>query len=117
VQSTYISAGVVTHAGALLIHEAETRYLNTFIFNVFVFCQIFNEFNARSITDNMNVFHGLTRAPLFVAICIGSSLAQARPRARARCCCCCGGSIPLTRCVCARSPPGRRCSWRSVANL
>eukprot|EP01121_Diplochlamys_sp_Union-15-3_P013197 TRINITY_DN4057_c0_g1_i5.p1 TRINITY_DN4057_c0_g1~~TRINITY_DN4057_c0_g1_i5.p1 ORF type:complete len:646 (-),score=121.13 TRINITY_DN4057_c0_g1_i5:46-1914(-) len=31
----------------------------TIIFNTFVFCQIFNEFNARKIDDTFNVFSGL----------------------------------------------------------
>lgn len=44
------------------------RYLNTFIFNAFVFCQLFNEFNARSIEDDWNVFRGLSKNWLFMAI-------------------------------------------------
>ena len=34
----------------------------TIIFNTFVFCQIFNEINARSIGDEMNVFNNLLSA-------------------------------------------------------
>ncbi|KAG0500185.1 hypothetical protein HPP92_000257 [Vanilla planifolia] len=40
---------------------------NTFIFNTFVFCQIFNEFNARKL-DEMNVFKGVTKNYLFMGI-------------------------------------------------
>ncbi|OWM89048.1 hypothetical protein CDL15_Pgr023894 [Punica granatum] len=40
---------------------------NTLIFNAFVFCQIFNEFNARK-PDEFNVFSGITKNHLFVAI-------------------------------------------------
>ncbi|KAL4314406.1 hypothetical protein AHAS_Ahas15G0081900 [Arachis hypogaea] len=36
---------------------------NTLIFNTFVLCQIFNEFNARKI-DQMNVFKGVTKSSL-----------------------------------------------------
>ena len=40
----------------------------TIIFNTFVFCQVFNEINARSIGDSVNVFKGLFRNPLFMVI-------------------------------------------------
>ncbi|XP_028790899.1 calcium-transporting ATPase 9, plasma membrane-type-like [Neltuma alba] len=46
----------------------ETMQLkNTLIFNAFVLCQIFNEFNARK-PDQMNVFTGVTKNRLFVGI-------------------------------------------------
>ncbi|KAJ7952044.1 Calcium-transporting ATPase [Quillaja saponaria] len=45
---------------------------NTLIFNAFVFCQIFNEFNARK-PDEMNVFRGVTKNPLFMGI-VGMTL-------------------------------------------
>jgi len=41
--------------------------LNTMIFNAFVFCQIFNEFNARRI-DQVNVFEDITKHWTFLAI-------------------------------------------------
>ncbi|KAL3745858.1 hypothetical protein ACJRO7_014889 [Eucalyptus globulus] len=40
---------------------------NTLIFNAFVLCQIFNEFNARK-PDELNVFKGITRNHLFMGI-------------------------------------------------
>ncbi|KAL2591192.1 hypothetical protein AAZV13_13G329400 [Glycine max] len=40
---------------------------NTLIFNAFVFCQIFNEFNARK-PEEMNVFRGVTKNRLFMGI-------------------------------------------------
>ncbi|XP_059643033.1 calcium-transporting ATPase 9, plasma membrane-type [Cornus florida] len=40
---------------------------NTFIFNTFVLCQIFNEFNSRK-PDEFNVFSGVTRNRLFMGI-------------------------------------------------
>ncbi|KAI3442550.1 Calcium-transporting ATPase, partial [Psidium guajava] len=40
---------------------------NTMVFNAFVLCQIFNEFNARK-PDELNVFSGVTRNHLFIAI-------------------------------------------------
>lgn len=40
----------------------------TLIFNAFVFCQIFNEFNARSIFDDIYVFSGLSSNPIFLVV-------------------------------------------------
>ncbi|CAK7323699.1 unnamed protein product [Dovyalis caffra] len=40
---------------------------NTMIFNAFVLCQVFNEFNARK-PDQINVFKGVTKNHLFVGI-------------------------------------------------
>ncbi|KAF7806692.1 calcium-transporting ATPase 8, plasma membrane-type-like [Senna tora] len=40
---------------------------NTLIFNAFVFCQIFNEFNARK-PDEYNIFKGVTKNYLFMGI-------------------------------------------------
>lgn len=48
----------------------------TIVFNTFVICQIFNEFNARSIGNDMNVFRGLAENPVFVGIIIFTILAQ-----------------------------------------
>ncbi|KAI8015116.1 Calcium-transporting ATPase 8, plasma membrane-type [Camellia lanceoleosa] len=44
-----------------------TKVKNTLIFNAFVFCQIFNEFNARK-PDQFNVFKGVTKNYLFMGI-------------------------------------------------
>jgi len=40
----------------------------TVIFNVFVFCQVFNEINSRKVTNEMNVFKGIFTNPLFCGI-------------------------------------------------
>ncbi|KAF9679820.1 hypothetical protein SADUNF_Sadunf06G0054800 [Salix dunnii] len=53
-----------------LEHETPQRankVKNTLIFNAFVLCQIFNEFNARK-PDELNVFKGITKNHLFIAI-------------------------------------------------
>ncbi|XP_047961030.1 calcium-transporting ATPase 9, plasma membrane-type-like [Salvia hispanica] len=44
---------------------------NTVVFNAFVLCQIFNEFNARK-PDELNVFSGVTKNHLFTGI-VGST--------------------------------------------
>lgn len=43
------------------------RVKNTLIFNTFVLCQVFNEFNARK-PDEFNVFSGVTKNRLFMGI-------------------------------------------------
>ncbi|KAJ8639783.1 hypothetical protein MRB53_016477 [Persea americana] len=47
--------------------EHANKVKNTFIFNSFVLCQVFNEFNALK-PDEMNVFIGITRNRLFMGI-------------------------------------------------
>ncbi|XVE98924.1 hypothetical protein REPUB_Repub03eG0150700 [Reevesia pubescens] len=47
--------------------EHANKVKNTLIFNAFVICQIFNEFNARK-PDEMNIFRGLGRNYLFIGI-------------------------------------------------
>ncbi|PHU11437.1 Calcium-transporting ATPase 8, plasma membrane-type [Capsicum chinense] len=53
-----------------LQHETNERAVkvkNTLIFNAFVLCQVFNEFNARK-PDEINVFKGVHKNRLFVSI-------------------------------------------------
>ncbi|BAT80110.1 hypothetical protein LR48_Vigan04g007200 [Vigna angularis] len=52
------------------VHAIKVK--NTLIFNAFVLCQIFNEFNARK-PDEYNIFKGVTRNYLFMGI-IGLTL-------------------------------------------
>lgn len=42
----------------------------TYVFNIFVWMQIFNFMNARKINDEINVLEGLGRAPLFCVIMV-----------------------------------------------
>ncbi|WOL13466.1 calcium-transporting ATPase 10, plasma membrane-type-like isoform X2 [Canna indica] len=64
---------VFNFAGRNILHlknegqEHADKVKNTFIFNTFVLCQIFNEFNARK-PDELNVFSGVTRNHLFLGI-------------------------------------------------
>lgn len=44
-----------------------TKTLNTFIFNTFVFCQVFNEINSRDM-EKINVVKGIFRNWIFLAI-------------------------------------------------
>jgi len=44
--------------------------LDTMIFNTFVFLQVFNEFNARSVTNGLNSFSGVFTNYIFVGIVV-----------------------------------------------
>jgi P-type Ca2+ transporter type 2C len=43
---------------------------NTIIFNTFIFCQVFNEYNARSIFDEWNAFKDIEHNPTFILVTI-----------------------------------------------
>ncbi|KAE9616341.1 putative calcium-transporting ATPase [Lupinus albus] len=63
---------VLKFSGESILPKQDTRahdiqVKNTLIFNAFVMCQIFNEFNARK-PEEMNVFRGVTKNKLFVGI-------------------------------------------------
>ncbi|KAH1049625.1 hypothetical protein AAZX31_08G044500 [Glycine max] len=49
------------------IFDVSEKVKNTLIFNAFVLCQVFNEFNARKL-EKKNIFEGLGKNKLFVAI-------------------------------------------------
>ncbi|OMJ78807.1 hypothetical protein SteCoe_21289 [Stentor coeruleus] len=40
----------------------------TYIFNIFVWFQIFNEFNARRIRDEINFLQGITKSAMFISV-------------------------------------------------
>nr|DAD29591.1 TPA_asm: hypothetical protein HUJ06_031059 [Nelumbo nucifera] len=44
-----------------------TSVLNTFLFNSFVFCQVFNEINSRDM-ENINVFRGMFNSWVFIVV-------------------------------------------------
>ncbi|PON79530.1 P-type ATPase [Parasponia andersonii] len=48
-------------------NDHANKVKNTLIFNAFVLCQIFNEFNARK-PDEYNIFKGITKNYLFIGI-------------------------------------------------
>jgi len=64
---------VLNFQGRTLLHlegdnkEHAEKVKNTLIFNAFVLCQVFNEFNARK-PDEFNVFKGITKNKLFIGI-------------------------------------------------
>ncbi|CAE6427411.1 unnamed protein product [Rhizoctonia solani] len=48
--------------------DKEHAELSTMVFNTFVFCQIFNSVNCRSLTHDKNIFRGLSKNPYFIGI-------------------------------------------------
>ena len=46
------------------------------IFNAFVFCQVFNEFNARSILNDPNCFKGIMQSKMFLLVIFVTTLFQ-----------------------------------------
>jgi len=51
--------------------------LQTIIFNAFVYCQVFNEINARRVNGERNVYKGLFSNAMFVGIMLLIGLGQA----------------------------------------
>ncbi|OMJ17683.1 Calcium-transporting ATPase PAT1 [Smittium culicis] len=61
-----------------LDYENPTEYLvlRSIVFNVFVFLQIFNEFNCRVLGSEVNPFKGITKNKYFLMVVIGTIIAQ-----------------------------------------
>jgi magnesium-transporting ATPase (P-type) len=61
---------VLLQSGDALFDDvaAKSRVHFTLIFNFFVFCQVFNELNARSIGDSADIFTGLGSNLMFLAV-------------------------------------------------
>ena len=47
--------------------DGSTRHF-TILFNAFVFCQVFNEFNAREIGDRFDPIRSLSQSPMFLMV-------------------------------------------------
>ncbi len=48
----------------------------TIIFNTFIFCQIFNMINCRSLFDDYHVLNGITRNPFFLVVIVAILVCQ-----------------------------------------
>ena len=57
---------ILNYAGRYWIHRQET--LKSFIFNVFIFLQLFNEVNCRELGTSINCVRGLHRNRFFAVI-------------------------------------------------
>ncbi|PVH69428.1 calcium-translocating P-type ATPase [Cadophora sp. DSE1049] len=56
--------------------DQEKKQLRTMVFNTFVWMQIFNQYNNRRIDNKLNIFEGITRNWLFVAINLSMIVGQ-----------------------------------------
>jgi calcium-translocating P-type ATPase len=66
--------------GVILVYPGDlpaySQYHYTFLFNVFVLCQVFNLLNSRSTEPNESIVKGLMDTPLFFLILIGITFGQ-----------------------------------------
>ncbi len=62
--------------GHLVEREGINSEHYTFIFNTFVWMQLFNEVNSRSLNGEINVFKGMLRNPLFCGILVITAILQ-----------------------------------------
>jgi Ca2+-transporting ATPase len=56
--------------------EDGSRHHFSIIFNAFVFCQVFNEFNAREIGDRFAPLGSLSQSPMFLMVIVFTVIAQ-----------------------------------------
>ena len=59
-------------------HGAPPTQHLTIVFNAFVLMQVFNEINSRKVHGERNVFRGIFRNQLFLAILFGTLIVQVR---------------------------------------
>ena len=64
------------HNGSFFLARNDDE-MRTVVFNAFVFCQIFNEYNARKINFEYNIFSGLFKSAWFLSISALMILLQA----------------------------------------
>lgn len=79
IQATYQLSLLVflLNKGPQLYHcEDGSTHHFTIIFNAFVFCQVFNEFNAREIGDVFDPFTNLGKSRMFLLVIVFTVLAQ-----------------------------------------
>jgi len=79
VQATYqlgLLIFLLKKGPAIFNCESGSTYHFTIMFNAFVFCQIFNEFNARDIGDTFAPFAKLRTSPMFLFVVIVTVLSQ-----------------------------------------
>lgn len=58
----------VSDPGTRTQAEANHRQLQTFIFNTFVWMQVFNQYNNRRLDNKLNIFEGVSRNWFFIGI-------------------------------------------------
>ena len=56
--------------------EMKSAQHNSIVFNAFIFCQIFNEYNARNLGDELNPFRGVQNNTTFIYVSFFSVVVQ-----------------------------------------
>ena len=69
------AANLIPWTTGLVAAQSAKHY--TIVFNTFVWEQLFNELNARSIDDHQNIFSGLFQSYIFIAVLVISAGLQA----------------------------------------
>jgi len=67
---------VLVHAPDYFGIPAHSRLHHTLAFNVFVFCQVFNEFNSRRVGNENDIFAGVFDNFMFVSIILTTVIVQ-----------------------------------------
>ncbi|EFC49956.1 predicted protein [Naegleria gruberi] len=62
--------GAKTYRAGSFSFARDDDEVRTVVFNAFVFCQVFNEYNARKINFEYNIFSGLHKSIMFVVISV-----------------------------------------------
>jgi magnesium-transporting ATPase (P-type) len=78
-QATYqliVLVYLLNRGPQLFFCEDGSRQHFTIIFNAFVFCQVFNEFNAREIGDRFDPTKSLSQSPMFLMVIAFTVVAQ-----------------------------------------
>ncbi|KAK7690441.1 hypothetical protein QCA50_005539 [Cerrena zonata] len=56
------------HGGDAALEKKHDAVVQTLVFNIFVFAQIFNSINSRRLDNHLNIFQGITRNYYFMGI-------------------------------------------------
>mmetsp|Transcript_8941 Transcript_8941/g.29390 ORF Transcript_8941/g.29390 Transcript_8941/m.29390 type:complete len:1038 (+) Transcript_8941:510-3623(+) len=59
------------------LNEDEEKKINSLVFNAFIMCQLFNEINARKVSDELNVFQRILDSRIFFYVIVGTAASQA----------------------------------------
>merc|ERR1712070_32579 len=68
--------GVIGANSNLFESESQSRHHYTIIFNVFVWCQIFNEFNSRRLDNTPGCFGGVASNKIFMGVIAATVIVQ-----------------------------------------
>lgn len=68
---------ILLFAGNQIFHVVKDSTIHyTIVFNAFVWMQLFNEVNSRKLTNEKNMFAGIRRNPMFLAVMSATIVVQ-----------------------------------------